>query len=676
MRDGDRIDRERLDRDFFLEAEEIFEALTESLRALEEACREGRPRPALINTIFREVHSLKGLAGLQGLQEIVDLAHGLEDLLELLRLGRGELTGPRLDLIQEAFDALVTMVRGLAAASGPVVDRSGLRERLRAEASAASGLDSPEARRVLPGLDPRIAAALSEYEEHRLAEVARAGTGLFVVRLRLEPQEFDARLRAIVQSLEAAGAEVICTVPTFGDEADSALLFSLVVASEAGRPSVARALHGHAAEVAPLGSGEVGAPDATAPAVAVDEPGEDLKGVSESIRVPIARLDEVLAQVGELTIALASVGRAAQRAFEARPDDRDVRELGREIRALLPRLRALQRGTIEARLVPLEQVFGRVGRMVARAARAAGKEVELHTLGGETELDKAMMDQLASPLVHLLRNALDHGIEGPEERERAGKPRRSRLVLSAFQKGRAAVVDIIDDGRGIATASVRAAAEADGRIAPGQPISRAEAHELIFAPGLSTADRVSQASGRGVGLDVVRRTIRRLKGSIEVRSIEGKGTTFTVTVPITLALVQALIVRACGQRFAIPVAAIRENLRLEAARRRLVDAGEIYDHPLGPLPLLRLDHLLRTRPGSRAREEGRYAVVAGPPGKRFGIVVDGFVGQQEVVIKPIGRRLSDLPGLAGATDLGDATAVLVLDPEGLLAGAESDRVAV
>src|SRR5712691_725807 len=161
MRDGDRIDREHLERDFFLEAEEIFEALTESLRALEEACREGRPRPALINTIFREVHSLKGLAGLQGLQEIVDLAHGLEDLLELLRLGRGELTGPRLDLIQEAFDALVTMVRGLAAASGPVVDRSGLRERLRAEASTASGLDSPEARRVLLGLDPRIASSLS-----------------------------------------------------------------------------------------------------------------------------------------------------------------------------------------------------------------------------------------------------------------------------------------------------------------------------------------------------------------------------------------------------------------------------------------------------------------------------------------------------------------------------------
>ena len=656
MREGDRFDRERLERDFFLEAEEIFEALTESLGALEGACREGRPRPALINTIFREVHSLKGLAGLQGLQEIVDLAHALEDLLEVLRLGRGELTGPRLDLIQEAFDALVTMVRGLASESGPVVDRSGLRERLRVEASAASGLDSPEAHRVLPALDPRIASALSEYEEHRLAEVARTGTDLFVVRLRLEPQEFDARLRAIVQSLEAAGAEVICTVPTFGGEADSALFFSMVVASEAGRPSVAHALHGHAAEIAPLGGGEIGAPDAAAPTVAADEPGDDLKGVSESIRVPIARLDEV----GRARRPAGLRG-PPRRSRPARARPRDPRASSTPARPATWHDRSAS-GAARAGV--------RAGRPDGGARRARGGEGGRAAHPGRGDRARQGDDGSAREPP----GAPPAQRPGPRHRGARGAGARRQAPSQPARPER--LPEGEGGGRRRHRRRPRDRTEADGRIAPGQPISRAEAHELIFAPGLSTADRVSQASGRGVGLDVVRRTIRRLKGSIEVRSIEGKGTTFTVTVPITLALVQALIVRACGQRFAIPVTAIRENLRLEGARRRLVNTGEIYDHPLGPLPLLRLDDLLRTRPGSGGREEGGYAVVAGPPGKRFGIVVDGFVGQQEVVIKPIGRRLRDLPGLAGATDLGDATAVLVLDPEGLFTGAESDRVAV
>ncbi|HKN47996.1 MAG TPA: chemotaxis protein CheW, partial [Candidatus Polarisedimenticolia bacterium] len=357
---------------------------------------------------------------------------------------------------------------------------------------------------------------------------------------------------------------------------------------------------------------------------------------------------------------------------QTHPEDREARELDRLIRELVPRVRALQRSTIDARLVPVERIFGRIGRMVARAARSAGKEVDFHTLGGETELDKAMTDELASPLVQLLRNALDHGIEPPGEREKAGKPRRGRLVLSAFQKGRSAVIDVIDDGRGISIEAVRAAAQKAGLVPAGCAITEAEARELIFSPGFSTAARVSQASGRGVGLDVVRRSIRRLKGSIVVRSLQGKGTTFTITLPTTLVLVQALIVRACGQRFAIPVSAVRESLRLESARLRRSGSEEIYDHPRGPLTLMRLASLMGPVEESSTAET-KYAVVAGPPSRPVGIIVDGFLGQQEVVIKPIGQRLTDLPGLAGATDLGDATAVLVLDPDGLIAGGRRER---
>ena len=188
------------------------------------------------------------------------------------------------------------------------------------------------------------------------------------------------------------------------------------------------------------------------------------------------------------------------------------------LRAIATRLKALQRGVIDARLVPLEQVFRKVGRLVARTARAAGKEADLHTLGADTEIDKAVMDALAPPLMHLTTNALDHGIEPPEERQRAGKARRGRVVLSACRRGPSVVIDVIDDGRGIALEAVRAAAETRALIAPGKEITRDEAWDLIFRPGFSTAGRVSVVSGRGVGLDVVRRSLRRLKGTIEVRS--------------------------------------------------------------------------------------------------------------------------------------------------------------
>jgi two-component system chemotaxis sensor kinase CheA len=651
MRDATGPDRDRLEREFLPEAEEILEALAVHLRGLEQALAEGTPAAPLVNTIFREVHSLKGLAAMQGLGEITDLAHALEDHLERLRMGRLTLDGAALDRLHEAFDALTSLARSLTSGR-TAADPAALRDRLRAgEPVPEPPVPPPEDE---PSLDPRVMGALTEYEEHRLRELQRAGSPLYLVRLTFGPRDFDARLREVVQRLEGRH-EIVCTVPRLGED-ESEIRFDLVVAAAGGPGPLAAILQGAPAIIEALARGSA----ETSPPARPEEGGEELRGVSTSLRVPVARLDEVLAQVGDLAIALAAVERAAAQARESRQDDRDLREIDRGLRALRSRVRALQRGAIDARLVPVEQAFGRIGRMVARAARAAGKEVDLHTLGGDTELDKATMDELASPIIHLLRNALDHGIEPPGEREAAGKPRRGRLVLSAFPRGASAVIDVIDDGRGISLEAVRRTAEAAGLLGVGAPLSDDEAHDLIFAAGFSTAARVSQVSGRGMGLDVVRRSVRRLKGTVAVRSLPGKGTTFTLMVPITLALVQALIVRAAGERYAIPLTAVRESLRLESARLR-GDAGqEIYEHASGPVPLLRLG-------GAREPGAAAYAVLAGPPSRPILLGVDGFLGQQEVVIKPVGRRLSDLPGVAGATDLGDATAVLVLDPEGLAA---------
>ncbi len=665
---GERPDRERLERDFFPEAEEILDGLGAGIRDLETSLASGRAGPERINALFRLAHSLKGLAGMAGLQPLSDLTHDLEDLLDGLRLGRIGLGPAAIALMQEAVDALFRMARELAASGAASLDVAPLRQRL-------CGLEALPPPAAAPGLtlDPGLRAALTEYEEHRLLENMRGGRSIFLVRLSLDPGGFDRGLHRVLEILGGRG-EVISTGPDAAGGPGDGMRFILLLASEAPEAALAESLREFTATIEAVRSPEGPLEDA-AGGGAADATVEELKGFSTSLRVPVARLDEVLVQVGDLSIALAALEGAAARAHDSHPGDREVREIDRQVRALLPRLRVLQRSTVGTRLAPLERIFGRLGPMVGRMAREAGKEVALHALGGETEIDKALMDGLASPLVQLLRNALGHGIEPPDERERAGKPRRGRLVLSAFRKANSVVVDVIDDGRGISTAAVRASAEAAGLVAPGRALSDVEAWEMIFAPGFSTASRVSQVAGRGVGLDLVRRSIRRLKGAIEARSVAGRGATFTLTLPITLALVQALIVRACGQRFAIPVASVRENLRLEASRLRREGRREMYDHPLGSLPLVRLEALI---PGAPEAPPGgqRFAVVAGSPGRHVGIVIDGFVGQQEVVIKPVGRRLRDLPGLAGATDLGDATAVLVLDPEALAGEEKGERAAV
>ncbi|PYS96784.1 MAG: hypothetical protein DMF50_03310 [Acidobacteria bacterium] len=668
----DRHERERLKRDFLPEAEEILDALAGDLRGLDRSLATERVSPADINTIFRRVHSLKGLAGMAGLQAITDLAHDLEELLDRLRMGRTALAPPVLELLEDALETLFRMVREVAETGATSLEASAVRGRLRASGGPGScGPDAPS----LDALDPAIRAALSEFEEHRLREALEQGRAVFVIRLRLPGEGFEPALKEALGRLHGE-AEVISTVPSAEPGSEGTLNFAiLVVSGAAGAASLAERLRGLPAAVEPL---EIPAPRGAAGAAEgpVTLEAEDLKGFSTSLRVPVARLDDLLAQVADLSIAAASLARATARAREAHPEERSVREAEQGVRELAARLRTLQRSAVDARLMPLEQVFGRLGRLVARTARASGKEVDLHTLGGENELDKAMMDRLVSPLVHLVANALDHGVEPPEERLAAGKSRRGRLVLSAFRRGNRVVIDVSDDGRGIVVEAVQGRARSSGLLAEDRVLSRQEAYEMIFAAGFSTAGRVSQVSGRGVGLDVVRRSIRALKGTIEARSVERQGTTFTVTVPITLALVQALIVRSRGRRFAIPVASIRENLRLDASRLRTVGREEVYDLPQGPLRLLRLDAVMPGGAPPEDQDPPRYAVVAGAPGRAVGILIDGFVGHQEVVVKPIGRRLRDLPGLAGATDLGDATAVLVLDPEALAAGEDDGRAGV
>jgi two-component system chemotaxis sensor kinase CheA len=663
---GGRPERERSRSDFVSEAEEILETLSDRMRELERVFAAGRPHTETINTIFREVHSLKGLASLLGFPEIAAMTHELEDLLSRLRLG-GALEGPVLDLLHLCLDALLDALRRVRTGGAPATGLDDIRERLRL---AVASIVVPAAP-LPPGLDlpADLLAVLTEFEERRLADSHRQGRRLSLVRLRFEPDRLEAQLEEAGHKAAETG-EVIARIPVAGE---AGIAFDFLLASDRPlRPD------DFPAELAPIirsiatGTRSGGVPPGTD--ASAEEDREDLAGLSGSLRVPVARLDDVLAQVGDLSIAVAALEQGLREVREVHPEDRRVRALAPRVQGILKRLRALQRSTIEVRLVPLQQVFRRAERLVARTARASGREAALHALGADTEIDKGVMDGLAPSLMHLVTNALVHGIETPEDRERAGKPRQGRVVLSAFRRGASVVIDVIDDGRGISVPAVRAAAEARGLLHAKEPITLAQACDLIFLPGFSTETRVNEVSGRGVGMDVVRRSLRRLKGTVAVRSVEGKGTTFTMIVPISLALVPALIVQAQGRRFAIPLGSIRENVRLLGSRRHREHGGDVYDHPDGPLRLVRLERLLEgSVSDSREAPQGRFALVTLAGGRRLGIVVDGFLGRQDVVVKPVGRWVRDVTGVAGATDLGDASAVLVLDPEALVAAVPEER---
>ncbi|NOK34304.1 chemotaxis protein CheA [Corallococcus exercitus] len=393
-----------------------------------------------------------------------------------------------------------------------------------------------------------------------------------------------------------------------------------------------------------------------------------LRSLTQTVRVDIGRLDGLINMVGELLLIKANL----QRLAETSRQDGTValsklfgQELSRETRQLERKLEALQEGLLEARMVPVGQVFDKLARLVRKIAREAGKEIDFVSSGGEVELDKLIVEELSDPLMHLIRNAIDHGAEGPEARLGAGKPRRAVVRLRAEQKGNHVVISVSDDGSGIDEVRVREVALARGLVTPSQvsEMTRRELLNLIFLPGFSTRSSVSSLSGRGVGLDVVKNNLGNLSGIIDVWSERGKGTAFHLTLPVTLAIVRALVVGVSGRTYAVPLNSVLEILSVQPRDIRTVERREVLDLRGQTLPFLRLGRLFHLP----EREVNRhFVVVVGLAQQRLGIAVDELFGQQDIVTKPLGGRLSRVKGISGATDLGNRRTVLVLDVAELL----------
>jgi two-component system chemotaxis sensor kinase CheA len=676
-----RTRRSKAHREFVSEAEEILDRMRDALSELAEAHGNGgEPAPETVNDLFRSAHSLKGLSGMFGLEVMSELAHHLEEVLDRLRLGRTELGNDGLAIFDDAVGLMASALEkmGDAASEESVgLATAELIGRIDEWQAAPTEKSSDLAELDVPA---SLLRTLTEYEEHRLRESLRRGRAIHVVEVDFEISAFEQGLEEVSATIREAG-EVISTLPSSGDTPDSQIRFSLLsavsgsaaeLASQLGLEAdavrqVRAAADAEAAGQEPSGSSQSAASTEASDSFGSDagsSEGQTLKSISETVRVDIRKLDELMNLVGELSQHRGSLRGILGRLAADSATARAAVELDKVYRDLDRKLQELQAGVLDVRMVPLQQVFDKLSRVVRRLRVDLGKEVRLDISGADTELDKLIVEELVDPLMHVVRNAFDHAIEPADERRAAGKPAEGRISIEALQRGNDVVISVRDDGRGIDAERVRARAEERGLVSEDADLSERELLDLVFHPGLSTRDQVTETSGRGVGMDVVRTNIASLGGMVHIESKPGSGTAIHFTLPITLAIIKALIVGVADQHFAIPLNSVRETLLVEPSEIQRSEGRELLNLRGEALPLRRLAQEFELGPVDRSQKQ--YAVVLAIGEARLGLLVDRPEGQQDAVIKAIQGPISRVRGIAGATELGEQGAILVLDVAGFL----------
>ncbi|HEY3493768.1 MAG TPA: chemotaxis protein CheA [Polyangiaceae bacterium] len=686
---------ERAREEFLSEAQEIVETLSRNLLELDASARAGAVDPALVNETFRAVHTLKGLAGLFGANRLGSLSHRLEDLLDDLRLGRVSLTGEVLDALFSAVDVygrLLALEREGRDEPSPAADE--LLRKLETLGSKAPSRSVPTSEY---DLDPGLLAVLTEYEEHRLRANLEQKMNLYRLRVEFDLATIDKALEEMKDRAKRHG-EIITYLPA-GDASNAdAIQLDLLMASRDDLATLIGSLGADNVvieEIPRRRSSIVGAPapktpvleralhqdDSVSPARAGEalEQGPSLRSLTQTVRVDIRKLDNLMNVVGELAIVRGALARLSER-LRAEGQRQLTAELQRLHRSFERRLAEMQAGILEVRMVPLGQVFDRLARVVRQIGREMNKEIRLVITGAETEIDKLIVEELSDPLMHMIRNAIDHGIEMAGRRAEVGKPVAGTIALNAYQKGNHVMIEVEDDGRGIDEQRLLDKAVALGKVRAedARELSREEVLGLVFLPGLSTRETVDETSGRGVGMDIVKTNIGRLGGIIDVQSEPGIGTKMTITLPITLAIVSALMVHVADQVFAIPLSTVSEALSLDADGTRQLDGREVITLRGATLPICRLERQLELeRSPAHPPPRKNYVVVVALGNRRLGVVVDHLVGQQDIVIKPLGRSLASVRGFAGATELGDQRVGLVLDAaaivDEMLSGSDLQR---
>lgn len=715
---------EEILQDFLVEAGEILEQLSEQLVELE-----SRPDDAdLLNAIFRGFHTVKGGAGFLQLNELVECCHIAENVFDILRKGERRVDSELMDVVLEALDTVNSMfgqVRERAPLTPATPELLAALARLAEPAGAAPAVEAPaplaasaprqenEFEALVQSLgDVSVPASgsddITDAEFESLLDQLH-GKGQFApeaipaaaaapapVAPGAGDEITDAEFEALLDQLHGKGSFAVdnvvapaaaapsAPVPLVGggdlitDNEFEALLDQLhgkgkfnaeaaaeaPVAPQAAKPAAAPAPAPAKPAAAPARAepARAAAPAAAPAAAARPAPTGDKPAASEAettVRVDTARLDEIMNMVGELVLVRNRLVRLGLNSGDE--------AMSKAVSNLDVVTADLQTAVMKTRMQPIKKVFGRFPRLVRDLARQLKKEINLELVGEETDLDKNLVEALADPLVHLVRNAVDHGVEMPDEREESGKPRSGKVVLSAEQEGDHILLSISDDGKGMDPAVLRAKAVEKGLMDKdaADRLSETDCYNLIFAPGFSTKTEISDVSGRGVGMDVVKTKISQLNGSINIYSAKGQGSKIVIKVPLTLAIMPTLMVMLENQAFAFPLVSVNEIFHLDLSRTNVVDGQEVVIVRDKALPLFYLKRWLVPGAQDNEQREG-HVVILSVGTQRIGFVVDQLVGQEEVVIKPLGKMLQGTPGMSGATITGDGRIALILDVPSML----------
>jgi len=661
--------------------EESFEALG-SMEAALLKLSAGEADAELINTIFRVAHSIKGGSATFGFADVAAFTHTLETLLDQLRSGQRQVQSGTVDVLLRSVDVLREM---LAATQRKQPADAALAAGLHAELQAI--VVSPAA--VAPAAVPVTATATTTTTTTPTAEPGAVAVRGWRISLAPGPQMMEHGNDPLRMMRELAGLGTLVTrvdagkVPTLAelDPEVCVLSWRMELRTEAGRASIEQifdwAIGECALSIEPLSAEPAAAPAAptvAAPAAAAGAPAITSKpvtgapeaargssGEGGSIRVSIEKIDELLNSVGELVITQSVCSQLAA-SLEGRP----ANDLRNALVQFERHMRELQENVMRVRMLPIASIFNRFPRMIRDLGQRLGKKLELKMSGDQTELDKTVLEKIGDPLVHLVRNAVDHGIETPDKRSAAGKDETGTISLHAYHKGGNVIVEVSDDGAGLNRDRILAKARERGLVGADEELSEDKINNLIFAPGFSTAEVLSDVSGRGVGMDVVRRNINEIGGHVQLYSTPGKGSTVRIRLPLTLAILDGQLARVGKEIYIVPIVSIVETIQIKREQiSSLAGKAELFRLRDEYIPIVRLYELFGSQADNTDLVNGLLMIVEAD-GKRVGLFVDELMSQQQVVIKSLESNFRAITALAGATMLGDGHVALILDIPGVI----------
>lgn len=678
---------------FLEESREHLQSLNDGLLALENDPEE----ISVVNDIFRNAHTIKGMSATMGFTKIAELTHDMENVFDLLRTEKMKVNEDIMDTLFKTIDSLEQMIESVGA-GGPedVVDITGFESKLSALASGkpVSEAEPAPAAAAPAAAAPAAAASSIEYtdtDKDVITEAANGGMHAYHIKVTLSDNCVlkSARSYMVMNALDQLG-EVVKSVPPAEDLEQEKFehSFDVVVVTDSEMKPVEDALLSISEvdsveikdAVEELKAADAPAPEAAAPAAPAanvpapaapapkpsappaKKPAAETKKLKsgQSVRVDIEKLDTLMNLMGELVInkvRLEQIGTTHR-----------LTELTETLEQMDRVTTDLQTVVMKVRMVPVGQVFNRFPRMVRDLAKELGKELNLTIEGEETELDRTVIDEIGDPIMHLLRNSLDHGLESPDAREAKGKPRIGEVGLIARHEGNNVVIMVTDDGKGIDADVIRRKAVEKGMISEDEAnsLDDADAVRLIFLPGFSTAEVITDVSGRGVGMDVVRSKIETLGGHVDVETKIDEGSVFKIKLPLTLAIIQALLVKVQEEMYAIPLGSIDSTINITQEDIKTVRNKEVIVLRGQIIPIIRLGDILNVPRVHEGDSDDIFVVVVHIGERKAGIVVDNLIGQQEIVIKTLGKLLAGLKVISGATVLGDGRVAMILDVSALM----------